>query len=363
MRRHKRYRKLYIIFMTLFLVVVMGIFAFKFYSDKQLTIKADNMPEESNRIYIEKQLKKAYEAENEKLQQEELQQIISDNLPGIICWGDSLTTGVGGDGTTYPSILQSLINQNIYDIPVVNAGVGGETSITIAGRAGVIPYIVKGFTIPADQTPVQISFNSSNGSHVAPLRQGDHFNPCIVGGVEGTISIVQETYISKEFSYYFTRSMAGNETIIEDDTEIIPSYILAYKNYLPIIFIGQNGGWKDVDDLKAQIQAIIDKYGNHEHYLVLGLTTDTAVSRADIEQDMLEEFGEHYINLREHISADGMMLAGLLATEEDKKAIEVGSIPPSLLHDTVHFNSLGYDLIGSVVYDRMNELGYLNKIQ
>ena len=319
-------------------------------------------PEESNRIYIEKQLEKAYEAENERLQQKELQQIISVNLPGIICWGDSLTAGAGGDGTTYPSILQSLIKQNIYDIPVVNAGVGGETSITIAGRAGVIPYIVKGFTIPADQTPVQISITSSNGSPVAPLRQGDHLNPCIIGGVEGMISIVQETYISKDYSYYFTRSMEGNETIIEDGTEIIPSYISAYKDYLPIIFMGQNGGWNDIDDLKVQIQAIIDTYGNHKSYLVLGLTTGTAESRSDIEHAMQEEFGDHYINLREYISANGMKLAGLTATEEDKEAIEVGSMPPSLLHDTVHFNSIGYNLIGDVLYNRMNELGYFNEI-
>lgn len=88
-------------------------------------------------------------------------------LPGIICWGDSLTAGSSGN-VSYPATLQKYINTylcGIYDfrssienaedysrlnwedykvsIPVVNMGAGEEDSATILGRCGVVPYVVK----------------------------------------------------------------------------------------------------------------------------------------------------------------------------------------------------------------------------
>ena len=81
MNRHKSCKKLNIFLIILSIVVAIGFFAYIIYSVNQQAVKSDKSPEESNRIYIEKQLEKAYEAENERLQQKELQQIISVNLP------------------------------------------------------------------------------------------------------------------------------------------------------------------------------------------------------------------------------------------------------------------------------------------
>ncbi len=202
--------------------------------------------------------------------------------PGIICWGDGLTEGVGGDGTTYPGVLQELIEGNGLDIPVINAGVLGEKAITIAGRAGAIPT----------------------------------------------------------------------------DAESMPSSLSMYRDYMPVIYIGENGGYQDADDLVAQINAIIGTYGNQEQYLVLGFTIGSASSSAGIESAFLEAFGDHYINLREFIGANGMQLVGLEATADDEKAIESGAMPPSLLYDRLHFNSYGYTVMGHAVYERMGILGY-----
>ena len=98
------------------------------------------------------------------------------NLPGIVCWGDTLTVGPTG-GVSYPSV-QDLINTNICDaynfraqmeklgdfsssrvvwsdykvmIPVVNMGVYGESAPTIAGRSGAMPYLLsRSVAIPED---------------------------------------------------------------------------------------------------------------------------------------------------------------------------------------------------------------------
>lgn len=43
---------------------------------------------------------------------------IRQYLPGIVFYGDSLTEGVGGNGSSYPAIIRSLLLKNVYDIPV-----------------------------------------------------------------------------------------------------------------------------------------------------------------------------------------------------------------------------------------------------
>ena len=79
------------------------------------------------------------------VQCEKVNAAIDEYLPGIVCWGDSLTAGVGGNGVTYPDVLSNLIKTNITgqygggklrDVEVINCGVGGESSVTIAGRSG-----------------------------------------------------------------------------------------------------------------------------------------------------------------------------------------------------------------------------------
>lgn len=104
------------------------------------------------------------------------------DLPGIICWGDSLTAGAGGNGITYPKMisseLSSSINENLdfssllpkeykylsasprvnkFNIPVINMGVGGEQTDTILGRKGVMPMTIgKDFTIPKVRKSVRL---------------------------------------------------------------------------------------------------------------------------------------------------------------------------------------------------------------
>ena len=61
--------------------------------------------------------------------------------PNITCWGDSMTAGAGGGGTTYPAVLQSLLTAAGYTSTVFNRGVGGENAPTICARAGGNPFI------------------------------------------------------------------------------------------------------------------------------------------------------------------------------------------------------------------------------
>lgn len=288
-------------------------------------------------------------------------------LPGIVCWGDSLTYGAHGGGVTYPLTLEAMIQENKrlpYHVPVVNMGVGGESSITIVGRNGAIPYVLsEDVTIPADCTPVDVYYSSKEGQKVAPLRQGKAgVNPVVIGGIEGTLSITQETHVSKEFSYQFTRSAAGEAQTVPSGSEIVTDASSKYLDYLTVIYIGQNGGYTDFADLIHQQRAILNhQTANNDRFIIVGLHTGTVESRAALEQAMAEEYGNHYINLRQYMATNAMADAGLAPTDEDLSLMAQGSTPYSLMvPDHCHFNSTGYELIGKLIYRTMDALGYLD---
>jgi lysophospholipase L1-like esterase len=327
---------------------------------------------------------------------EKLQADMSAYLPGIVCWGDSLTAGAGGNGTTYPNVLKSLIKENLVDqfdpeaivksqglgyilgvrqyildtVDVVNMGVGGENTNTILGRDGAIPFVVKDdFTIPSEVESVEINFISENGKDVAPLRQGSRgMDSVSIAGIEGVISIEQESYTSEKYTYYFTRRTAGASVDVTAGTEIITSASTQCLDYIPIIFIGQNGGYDDINDLIAQQRAIISHQKmselNQGKFIIVGLHTGTEDSRRELEAAMQAEYGDQYINLRDYMATSGLKDAGIEPTEEDKEMMADGMTPASLMNsDKLHFNEAGYKLIGNLIYERMDELGYFDQIK
>jgi len=79
---------------------------------------------------------------------------------------------------------------------------------------------------------------------------------------------------------------------------------------------------------------------------------------------MKAEYGNQYINLREYMSTDALNDARLEITNKDKEMMAKGMTLASLMKtDMCHFNSIGYKLIGNLIYNRMDELGYFNEIK
>lgn len=306
-----------------------------------------------------------YEAKQKKIDASNLKfekEILSD-IPGFITWGDSLTAGAGGNGVSYPSVLQDLISTKVYELPVVNMGVGGENTDTIMGRAGSVPFVTNEFTIPNGTSKTLIDLRSQNGDNVAPLRQGDGgINPVTISGVKGTISINQSSVTSSNFNYYFTRSVEGKSVKVKDESPIKTDSLYKYKNYVPIIFMGQNGGFNTNQELINQINSILKMNKSNKKFLVLGLTTGDSISRSALETAMKEEFGSRYLNLREYVSKNGLSIAGIKPSQKDLTAMKIGAMPPSLLSDKVHFNEYGYRVVGHAVFERLNKLGYFNNI-
>ena len=324
---------------------------------------------------------------------------VAQYLPGIVCWGDSLTTGSSGN-VSYPGTLQKYINTylcDIYDfystvenaqdytrldwtqytvsIPVINMGSGMENSETVLGRSGVTPYVIsKAFEIPADTEPVQIQFTAEDGKQVKPLTAGSAgLNPVTINGVEGTITL--ETNVqSWGQSYYFTRSEAGSAVEVEKGTQVISGSTDAYKDYLHIVWLGTYDNLQDPAELVSDTKQLLSRQANNpDRYLVLGPCTirgswtsaDVSVMDA-IDSAMLQAFGNHYINVRKYLLADGMTDAKFTATREDKVVIQQSMVPISFRSNSTtgaDLNGTAYRLIGKLVYDRMDTLGYFSEIR
>lgn len=283
-------------------------------------------------------------------------------LPGIVCWGDSLTFGSGGSGTSYPSVLEERLHNDRMYISVSNMGIGGENTVTIAGRAGAIPFRLEEFTIPADLTPTEVIFKEEKGKPIRPFEQGDSgINPCSINGVEGKLS--GERAEDGKMLYYFTRTEPGEAVYVEEGTEVETWAASYFHDYIYVVFMGENHGWNDAQDLIAQQQAILsmqEKYAGK--YIVVGLPTGTREERKDLEDALYEAYGERFLNIREYLSTQGIYDAGLKPSEEDISGMEEGRIPASLLTDDIHFNADGYRLIGNYMYERMKALGYFDEL-
>ncbi len=318
---------------------------------------------------------------NELLElREQVLKAIKNSIPGIVCWGDSLTAGINGGGTTYPGVLQSLIQtelgntfkqllseQNISEgsisltIPVINMAVAGESSLTVAGRNGAIPFVIaEDFVIPAgEDESVRISFTSQTGEDVKPLLKGNKgMEKVIINGVEGRLAIQQMYDNDDYYAYYFTRSEAGESVEVSAGTEIVTFLADSYRDCLPVIMLGYNGGWSDADDLISQINAMLSKQNDPSRYIVIGLSFMENIEYMEqVNAAMQEAFGEHFIDIRSYMKEKGLEDAGIDPSDEN-----VNGLPFALLSKTYCYNADGYTLIAKCVYRKIYELGYIDEI-
>ena len=326
-------------------------------------------------------------------------QTVAKYLPGIVCWGDSLTAGSSGN-VSYPSILQKYIDTylcDIYDfrstvenaqdyarldwdgytvsIPVVNMGSGQEDSVTILGRSGISPYVVGAdFEIPAGTESVTISLRSADGKPVTPLTAGNAgVNPVTIEGVVGTITRVSNGQGWGQNSYQFTRAEAGDPVPVAKDAEVTTACAEEYRDYVHIVWLGTYGEFTNPEKLVSDTKQLLSRQANNpERYLVLGpCTIRGSWTNADpnvmdaIDSAMLQAFGNHYVNVRKYLMVDGMTDAKLSASKDEKMIIQQGRVPTSFRSDAsgADLNGTAYKLIGKLVYERMEVLGYFDEIR
>ena len=311
----------------------------------------------------------------------------SEEKKMIVCWGDSLTAphngrGIKGKlkrlvmGTDYPGYLEEMLGSGFE---VINAGVGGENSLTIMARQGAYPMKLAHDVVLTsdDKTPISnndtVTFVSAyNGIEVGPLHQytwkpegPSQINPCRIG--KHTLMLSSDIQSNGKCNYYLT----PESKLTEHDTlrkgSIVTTYAMSNLRgkYANVFFIGQNGGFSNVADLIRQLRAMI-AYSQSSRYIVIGFhktnhVINTIPRMIEMEDSLSMCFGKHYINLRKYMVTNGLTDAKYMATQADKDSIAKGVVPPQLLVDDCHFTTTGYNIIAKLVYKRMKELGYIPK--
>lgn len=298
---------------------------------------------------------KPYELESKRLQKLESELTVENQ---IVCFGDSLTQGAGGNGISYPSVLKGLVGNN-YN--VINQGSGGENTIAILSRQGSVATYVNNITIPADKTTVKLCqpneyLDSNLGIKSLLTIAGDMtgINPCYINSVRGILSKVND---GNGVYYTFTRSKDGKEIVIDRPTRIFFYSTNRYNNSILCLFIGQNGGYSTKEELVEQIRNAI-RHNGTDKYIILGLTTGSNTERASLEKTMQNAFGLHYLNTRKYLYMYGLSDANIKPTTQDENDIKNGIVPNSLRSDSVHLNDKGYTVLGNIVYKKGVELGY-----
>lgn len=273
--------------------------------------------------------------------------------PDIVCWGDSMTAGAGGGGTTYPSVLASLLSGVGYTGSVRNSGVGGE-GVTITARSGATPFIVDvtGGSIPASGG-VTITFRQINGSNVAPLLQGDG-NPDggMTGPLKGVLGTI--TYDSATTTYTFTRTTAGSAVTCDRPEAFRTDYSEARRGDIYIIWIGQNIPSNDraIQDARAMVEHMT---ALSKRYIVVSKPTSTDTDDAAWHA----EFGRRFLAIRKYMVEFGLQDAGITPTTQDNTDMANGVVPTSLRSDSVHWTAAGYTIMGQQVFNRIRELGWV----
>ena len=271
-------------------------------------------------------------------------------------FGDSMTAGAGGGGTTYTGELQRLLTAAGHSIPVVNRGVGGENSVTICARAGGNPFIalpVAG-VIPATTTAFEITLQAINGYVPKPLMQGPSSYTGRLGQVPGTFS---RTVVDNVYTYYFTRAKAGTEIVANRPLPMYLDIGDQARGDINIIWIGQNGpnDVRAIQDAKAIIQRMtaLDK-----RYLVISKPGGTSANDAD-DALWFAEFGRRFIPIRQYMVKYGLADAGIEATAQDLTDMANGTVPTSLRSDSVHWLAAGYSILANIIFQLLKELEWI----
>lgn len=174
-------------------------------------------------------------------------------IRGISCWGDDLISEEESGTYSYRAVLQNLLNENGYDLPVIDKTLRGGGTLSMMTMAGVPEEEVQEF--------IDAHKEAANG---------------------------QELYIT--------------ETGIRDLTA--EQLDRSDKDCIPVIFMGYYGGWNhNPEELVEQQQKILDTFENKEKFIIVAaMPMDGSVDSGTLDDVMNEKWGEHYISVAKDIT-------------------------------------------------------------
>lgn len=288
----------------------------------------------------------------------------------INCEGDSLTAGLNGGGHTYPKKLKELINLNYEgsNITINNWGLTGATAQTIAMNAEAMSYsLFEDLVIPAGESKAGKFYDYINKQMLGtPVGQNQYvsifdkkYQPMKIATPITTIinDTDEEVTYKKGEKIFFRRKRIGSSTLV--------------KPKILCIYLGRNDRFEGIatdvaiNHMINCIKQMLEHY-NPENYVVISqfdfwYSFDNEEKMIQYEDAFEREFNAHFINFRWYARNKWFEYSGLVPTENDKAAMAKGGAPKSIYatNDVIHLGAAGYDFLGTIVFERLIDLGVL----
>ena len=299
--------------------------------------------------------------------------------PIITCIGDSITEGnFAQDADSYPRFLAKLLP----DFQIVNCGVGGETSLQIAGRQGGVPmYLKNEFTVTGVGQVINIgdvnelgvySFEGvNNNSKPIALtlsridRDTSKINPIIIDNITFNLSVSGSV---NNNDYELTATVLDIPTKVATPHIVCSRSIISTllmrnfrKSYASVIFVGTNDAYEEPSILVNRIKKMIEYIG-HKNVIVITQWSDvyrTLAQLIAIEDAIEMEFGSLSLNLRKYAVYNAWRDANITLSEGDAIRVQNGLIPTSLTIDGLHPNQTMYELLAYKIFEKMKNNGII----
>lgn len=181
-----------------------------------------------------------------------------EKTEGVVCWGDDLINGEDSATYSYKVVLQKLLTEKGYNLPVQDKTLQGAGTMSIMTMAGVPENEV--------QTFIDAHKAAANGAELP----------------------ITETGI---------RDLTPEQL---ERTDV---------NCIPIISMGYYGGWNhDPQELIQQQEKVLKTFPDQEQFIIVGVRPfDDGVNSSTLDTAMREKWGEHYISASEvtgvHVAA------------------------------------------------------------
>lgn len=181
-----------------------------------------------------------------------------EKTEGVVCWGDDLINGEDSATYSYKVVLQNLLTEKGYNLPVQDKTLQGAGTMSIMTMAGVPENEV--------QTFIDAHKAAANGAELP----------------------ITETGI---------RDLTPEQL---ERTDV---------NCIPIISMGYYGGWNhDPQELIQQQEKVLKTFPDQEQFIIVGVRPfDDGVNSSTLDTAMREKWGEHYISASEvtgvHVAA------------------------------------------------------------
>lgn len=250
--REKKWNIIFLIFGIILMVLLVGMLYWSRETEaaesrrlQEMAKKTEDSDKTNAGTKVEAEKPEEVKEEPESVPEEE-----EKNPEGIVCWGDDLINGEASAKYSYKVVLQKLLEENGYNLPVQDKTLQGAGTLSMMTMAGV----------PAEEV---------------------------------------QQFVTKHKEKAAGANLAVTETGIRDLTE--EQTERTDINCIPVICMGYYGGWShDPEELAQQQQKILDTFPNKEKFIIVGTRPmDGSVDAATLDATLKAKWGKNYISAAE----------------------------------------------------------------